>query len=335
MSFSLDGLPAKDRQEILDIQSGLILPPLHSDVIAKHIFNADVHPDRLNFLMRSISKDNTIEVRSSAGNESFRQSYYSKGMIYDIPSWLKDNRAADLEVQKAKQNYLFIRTDLYASDMLLLQYSVVDGQKKTEMDYSKVEEAILIVLMLESPDVFRDYDKKSDRYIHRFTRMTADTGLSYPSKAKTIYVQLDKCLAQFKDNKNAESMDGKPDRLQKWLVTIADINDSTVASMAESDEELQAIRKETYEMGQDKEVLNMLIQERYDRMDWLTYGNQRASEGEAIGEARGEARGEAKATRALIEQMLQKGRTPAQIQEFCGYPIEKVLAIQREWRENP
>ena len=78
MSFSLDGLPAKDRQEILDIQSGLILPPLHSDVIAKHIFNADVHPDRLNFLMRAISKDNTIEVRSSAGNESFRQSYYRK-----------------------------------------------------------------------------------------------------------------------------------------------------------------------------------------------------------------------------------------------------------------
>ena len=35
----------------------------------------------------------------------------------------------------------------------------------------------------------------------------------------------------------------------------------------------------------------MIIQERYDRMDWLTYGNEQRREGEAIGEARGEIKG--------------------------------------------
>ncbi len=48
--------------------TGKVLPPLYSDVIAKAVFSADVHPDRLNFLMRGIAKDPTINVRSSAVN---------------------------------------------------------------------------------------------------------------------------------------------------------------------------------------------------------------------------------------------------------------------------
>ena len=53
--LDLERLPEKDRQELLDIQSGRILPSLFLDVIAKRIFNADVHPDRLNDLLREIS----------------------------------------------------------------------------------------------------------------------------------------------------------------------------------------------------------------------------------------------------------------------------------------
>ncbi len=47
----------------------------------------------------------------------------------------------------------------------------------------------------------------------------------------------------------------------------------------ERNERLLDIRTEALMMGQDKEVLNMLIQEKYDRMDWVTYGNERESKG--------------------------------------------------------
>ena len=131
---NLEGLPLKDQEQMRAILSGASLPPLYSDIIAKRVFNPDVHPDRLNFLMRGITKDESIEVASSAGNESFKQSLHSKSMISDIPSWLKDQRITDVEMQKVKQDFLFTRVELYASGMLLLQYSVTEGRGKNELE---------------------------------------------------------------------------------------------------------------------------------------------------------------------------------------------------------
>lgn len=298
---NIDMLSPEEQKILLDIISGRILPPLYSDVVAKKIFNADAHPERLNFLLREISKDQTIEVRSSAGNESFRRSIHAKGMVSDIPSWLKDQRLVDLEIQKVRQDFIFTRIELYASDMLLLQYSVSEGHKKNELDYSNMNEVLLIVLMVESPKAFKDYDQTCNRYIHRFTKMTADTGLSYPTKSKIIYVQLDKCLRQFKNNQNAEDTENKPDRLQSWLSTIADINDKQVEKVSVEDEELVKIRYEAHGMAQDKEVQNMLIQERYDRMDWVTYGNEQKKEGEI---------------RGAIKTCCRMGKTPSEILKF-------------------
>ena len=107
-------LPLNEQQSIRDIITGKIIPPLYADAIAKRIFNPDVHANRLNFLMQSISGDQTIDVSSSAGNESFKQSLHSKSMISDIPSWLRDGRAGNVEIQKIKQDFIFTRIELYA-----------------------------------------------------------------------------------------------------------------------------------------------------------------------------------------------------------------------------
>lgn len=301
--ISIDQLPWKEQQNIRDIIAGNILPPLYADAIAKRIFNPDVHPDRLNFLMRSISGDETIDVESSAGNENFKQSVRSKSMISDIPSWLRDGRAGNVEIQKARQDFLFTRVELYASDMLLLQYSVTEGQAKSELNYTNVNEALLIVLMVESPKAFQEFDRECENYIHRFTWMMADTGFRYPMKAKIMYVQLDKCLAQYREGRNAEAEDGASDMLQLWLSMIADVNDEKVAAEAERNEELKSMRDEALNMVQNKEVQNMLIQEKYDRMDWLTYGNEQRREGIAEGEEIGENR-----LAALIEKLFSLGR---------------------------
>ena len=306
---NLEGLPEKVQEQIRAILSGAALPPLYSDIIAKRIFNPDVHPDRLNFLMRSISKDDTIEVSSSAGNESFKQSLHAKSMITDIPSWLKDQRITDMEMQKVKQDFIFTRVDLYASEMLLLQYSVTEGQAKGDLDYTDMKEAVIIVLMVESPTVFVQYDKECDRYIHRFTKITADTGLSYPTKAKIIYVQLDKCLMQYRQGINAEAEDGKPDELQLWLAMITDVNDAIVSTAAEKNTKLLDIRAEALAMAQDKEVQNMLIQEKYDRMDWVTYGNEQKREGLFAGKILGyieSMRDDGKSDREIAARLMTK-----------------------------
>ena len=312
--LNINMLPADEQQNLRDIFSGKALPSLCSDVIAKRILNADVHPDRLNFLMRGIAKDPTIDVAASAGNESFRQSLLAKSMIFDIPSWLKDRRLADLEMQKTKQEFIFTRIELYASNMLLLQYSVSQGQAKSELDYSNVRDALIIVLMVESPKEFRDYDDICERYIHRFTRMIADTGLSYPIRAKMIYVQLDKCLNQYKEGRNAETTDGWPDELQLWLSMFADVNDEMVKKAADKDEDLVKIMKEASDMAQEKEVQNMLLQEDFVRMDWATHRHQARDEGrnEGFNDGRieGLAEGEIQGT---IKTYYRMGKRPSEI----------------------
>ena len=62
---SIRELPLSDQLFIQNIIDGKAIPPLYSDVAAKMIFNPDVHPDRLNFLMRRIAQDDTIDVASS------------------------------------------------------------------------------------------------------------------------------------------------------------------------------------------------------------------------------------------------------------------------------
>ena len=39
------------------------------------------------------------------------------------------------------------------------------------------------------------------------------------------------------------------------------------------------MRIEAYNMAQNKEVQEMLLQEKYDRMDWVSYGNEREKKG--------------------------------------------------------
>lgn len=72
-------------------------------------------------------------------------------------------------------------------------------------------------------------------------------------------------------------------------------------------------------MAQDKEVQKMLIQERYDRMDILTYGNDREKKG-----ARQQMESDAR-------RMFAKGISPkdiAEIQEVSLEVIKEILGLQ-------
>ena len=79
--------------------------------------------------------------------------------------------------------------------------------------------------------------------------------------------------------KQVFNADVHPDRLQKWLAMIADVNDPVIAETAADDETLTRIRTEIRSMAQDKEVQNMLTQEMFERMDWASYGEEREEEG--------------------------------------------------------
>ena len=137
--------------------------------------------------------------------------------------------------------------------------------------------------------------------------MTADSGLTYDAKAKTIYVQLDKCLKQFKEGRNAEAPDGRPDRLQRWLASLADINDADVEKAVSQDAELRAVREEAVRMGQDKEVQIMLTQEFFDEMDRNSYRRQWKEEGLEEGRKEGLEKGRKEGRKEGLEEGRKEG----------------------------
>jgi len=151
------------------------------------------------------------------------------------------------------------------------------------MNYANAKGTLLIVLMVKTPQTFEEKCKNTEKYIHRFYTRTSDTGVVYTSIASEIYVQLDKCLEQFKKGYNAESADRLPDELQTWLSMIADINDEDLKESIDTNPVLKEIKKEVSYLSQDKEVQAMLLEEKFAISDWITAQSSAKEEGKEEG----------------------------------------------------
>lgn len=258
-------LPEEEKRRLTSIVNGDMLASLCSDLIAKHVFSPDLHPERLNFIFQRTMRDSTIEIDRSAANESSLRSYGSKMTISDIPAWLKDHRIADLAIQVRPQEFIFNRADIYASNMLLLQYSVDPGVQKGTIDVTDIKDSILIVLMANSPRSFREHS--SNRYIHRFTKARSDTGLEFEMLKQMVFVQLDKALELYISKEYNEDEDVE---LLELFALIADINNETVIELCNRNRLLNDIREDVYKFTQSREVQQMILAEDLDRRCYLT-----------------------------------------------------------------
>ena len=142
----LNLIPEEERQDYLDVKEGKKLPSLSSDIIAKRIFDPDFHSERLEALLKFAFPDEKIEIEGSFLNEGYMRSGNAKKVIFDIPARLLDGRLSDTEFQVSSQDYIIKRGELYGADMLMIQYSVEDGQKKSELDYNNVNGVLQLTL---------------------------------------------------------------------------------------------------------------------------------------------------------------------------------------------
>ncbi len=254
-------LPEERKQHLRAMIRGEILTDVYYDVVAKHVFSPDLYPERMEFILRHTMKEKDIIIDHSAANEAYLQNIYSKKTISDLPAWLKDNRLVDLGIQWEAQEYIFNRADIYGSNMLLLQYSAEEGQKKSEVDFENVKGVIVIVLMVKSPKIFKEF--RSDRYIHRFAKVQADSGLKFEMLKQMVFVQLDKALEVFLNGNYNKDEDIE---LLKMFSLIADINNEKVKRETEGEELFDGIREDVYQFTQSKEVQQMILAEDLDIM---------------------------------------------------------------------
>ena len=185
--------------------------------------------------------------------------------ITDIPAWLKDHSLADLEFQISPQEFIFTRADIYASNMLLLQYSIDAGQVKEEIDFTTISDSIIIILMAKAPKPFKEF--KSERYIHRFEKAHSDSGLEFRMHKQLVFVELDKALEMYISGEYNEDEDVE---LLKLFALIADINNEKVKEECDSNRFLRDIREDVYKFTQDKEVQQMIYAEDIAMADYYS-----------------------------------------------------------------
>ena len=124
--------------------------------------------------------------------------------------------------------------------------------------------------MKKSPKLFKRYE--SPRYIHRFTRARADSGLEVPTLRQMVFVQLDKALELYVSGNYNEDEDTD---LLKLFALIADINNEKVVQESTNNKLLADIREDVFRFTRDKEVQHMLLADDIERINW--YGNMNLS----------------------------------------------------------
>lgn len=268
--IALKQLPEASRRDYEAVVRGEKLPSFMSDIVAKKLFDADVHKDRLQYLFRGIYGNDKIIVDSSFRNEGYIQSLSSKKVIFDIAVHFHDGRIGVAEFQVAALDYTSERTEIYGSNLLTIQYSVNSCEKKSEMQYDTVKGALLVYLMKNSPYNFEDFGAKN--YIHlsrecSVSKNGAILGLKDKPLVQKAYVQLDKCLEQFLADEDGENNR----QFQILLSLLADSNNTKVLEAAQKYPMFKDMIDETRMFVQSKEVQAMLLQEQFEKADLNAY----------------------------------------------------------------
>ena len=308
-------LPQLRKIELQQIINGERLADLYYDVIAKRIFSPDLYPERMDFILQRTMNDPSLSTDKSASNEAYLSNIYAKKTITDIPAWLRNGWMSNIEMQLAAQEYIFNRADIYASNMLLLQYSKEESGVD-DVNYRNVNGAILIVLMVNSPKQFREYE--SDRYIHRITKTKSDSGMEFELLRQIVFVQLDKALELYIKGNYNEDEDVE---LLKLFAMIADINNEKLKEETQRDDFFEKIREDVFAFTRDREVLNMLTAEDFARMDYYTDISDAKKQGRNLGVEEGRKQG--------IEEGRKEG-IKLGIEEGIKLGIEQGKAIEKK-----
>ena len=295
----LSDISVEEREYIKAVLSGEKYPSLTSDVVAKRILDIDAHPDRFNYLLQVITGDKTIRVHHSVKNEGTVLSTNSKKLLFDINGMLFDERIACLEIQVVAQWFFNNRAELYDAELLMLQFSVKDGESKKKIGYENAKGAVLVFIFKDSPLELKTFE--TEHYIHRFNGLTADTGYKHPSLAHVVYVQLDKCYNQYKEGRDGEN---NP-RLQLMLSMLYDANDIDVRRNAGKDPMMAEMLKESLLMTKDKEVLAMMLQEKYAEADWQSALKEATNVGISQGISQGINKGQIERQNKLLKKCFE------------------------------
>ena len=175
------------QEQFLEFCMGVRGIKMTYDTFFKHIFDAEVHPERLSDLLSQIIGE-TVVVKAVLPKEHRRITEKGSLLILDMIVEMESGELADVEIQKVGYFFPGQRAACYSSDMVMRQYERMKSRKGEDFSYKDLKKVYTIVIMEKSSKELRQLP---DNYIHR-GKWQFDTGLEIELLQEFVFVSLEK-----------------------------------------------------------------------------------------------------------------------------------------------
>ncbi|MDE6639999.1 MAG: PD-(D/E)XK nuclease family transposase [Acetatifactor sp.] len=156
------------------------------DALFHKIMSPVLHPHRLeSFLAELMGAE--VHIEKVLPREGLPMADETGIIIMDILLQLSDGSRVNVEMQKLGLYFPGERSNCYAADAIMRQYSELKSKLKDKFSYKMMKPFFLIILMEHSSAPF---NKVSPHYIHN-EQISYDSGAEVTSLIKTKYISLD------------------------------------------------------------------------------------------------------------------------------------------------
>ena len=238
------------RDEFLDICTGVKGVKLLYDSFFKEILNPEYTPERLNRLL-SLLLGTPAEIKMLLPGDSTRIADEGSLLVMDIVVQLAGGSLVNVEVQKIGYAFPGQRCACYSADLLLRQYKRLRDLHKKKFSYQEIKSVYTIVLIEESQKVFHHFPEE---YLHYFEQRS-NTGLELNLLQKYIFIPLD-IFSKVIQNK------GISNETDAWLAFLSQDDPELIITLIESYPEFRAMYEDVYRLCQNVErVMEMFSEE--------------------------------------------------------------------------
>ena len=181
-------LSSEQKQPLLNFFMGKSSLLITYDKFFREIFSPELHPERLESFLTAIMGEE-VKIKDTIEREGHSFTEDSSLVIMDLLVEIGGKRIVNIEMQKVGLYFPGERSEVYASDLIMRQYTRIKNEKGKKFKYSDMPQVYVIILMDKSAREF-SAEKVCDHYIHK-RQVNYDSGASLRSLQNITYITLD------------------------------------------------------------------------------------------------------------------------------------------------
>ena len=214
-------LSMEQKQPLLDFFMGKRGLLITYDSFFKEILSPEKHPERMESFSSAVMEE-TVTIKEVLVREGPALTEDSSLVIMDLLVEIGKKRIVNLEMQKVGMYFPGERSEVYAADLIMRQYTRIKNLRGKEFRYSDMAPVYIIVMMDKSAKEFLK-ENVCDHYIHR-RQVHYDSGVELKSLENITYISLDTFRKKLQ-NKGIQS------RQDAWLTFFSAVQAEDIVAL--------------------------------------------------------------------------------------------------------